>query len=596
MKPYLRKSLLALFALSALLVPAASASATGGALAPGGPSEWISNFGTRGTGVEIRPMIRDVNLDSKADAVLVYNGDWYVALSNGTTFGTYSLWLDGPSPTTSGVKYMLANTTGDSRLDAVSVEKGDWKSWAGQPGSFSSTAVVRSGFGVPVAGKTTNWLTGDVTGDGKADLVTVDNNKWSVVPATSSILDPPVTMYTYPTAISDSTVKSAMLSDRTNDNRADAWTVNPITGMWNVQDSLGNTLSPTSLSYDTGLPAGDNVFKALIDVNADNRLDAVTQVNGMWGIALRNATGFDTPKPWDKGFAQPPTGSDVPMIGDLNFDGSADPVGFSNGTWYAATALSVGAQIKAGAAGWTPSVLFDEFDGTLPAIGSAGSKWSSQRTDPHNYGYASDHPYSNVEGASYGPGQNVVSQGFLTQTLNKLPSPVNGLSYTTGSINSFGRFSFQGGYVEARIAVPRCEGCFPAFWMMPLTRERPPEVDIFEYFPNVDGGVYPFSNIHWNNAAGVEQQDSVGWKLGDTTGSFHTFGMLWTTDYIQFFVDGFAGKRSPKAEVPTQAMYLILTLQEAQYVPDPQTGLPTSTRYNAPDGVRMFTDYIKVWK
>jgi hypothetical protein len=364
MKPYLRKSLLALFALSALLVPAASASATGGALAPGGPSEWISNFGTRGTGVEIRPMIRDVNLDSKADAVLVYNGDWYVALSNGTTFGTYSLWLDGPSPTTSGVKYMLANTTGDSRLDAVSVEKGDWKSWAGQPGSFSSTAVVRSGFGVPVAGKTTNWLTGDVTGDGKADLVTVDNNKWSVVPATSSILDPPVTMYTYPTAISDSTVKSAMLSDRTNDNRADAWTVNPITGMWNVQDSLGNTLSPTSLSYDTGLPAGDNVFKALIDVNADNRLDAVTQVNGMWGIALRNATGFDTPKPWDKGFAQPPTGSDVPMIGDLNFDGSADPVGFSNGTWYAATALSVGAQIKAGAAGWTPSVLFDEFDGT----------------------------------------------------------------------------------------------------------------------------------------------------------------------------------------------------------------------------------------
>jgi beta-glucanase (GH16 family) len=43
----------------------------------------------------------------------------------------------------------------------------------------------------------------------------------------------------------------------------------------------------------------------------------------------------------------------------------------------------------------------------------------------------------------------------------------DGASFTSGSLNSEGRFSFTFGRVEARLSAPSGDGCSAAFWMLP---------------------------------------------------------------------------------------------------------------------------------
>lgn len=224
---------------------------------------------------------------------------------------------------------------------------------------------------------------------------------------------------------------------------------------------------------------------------------------------------------------------------------------------------------------WVPA-LNDEFD----SVETSTRNWNTQRRDWIHGGT----PYSNLEVASYMTSNVAVANGNLVLRTNAAASSS---AITTGSVNSRGRMEFLYGYVEARILVPSCDGCWPAFWMLSNIDRWPPEVDIVEMF-DTDTTSQPFAAVHRaaSNNAGEEY---VSHPLDpdpdhDYTGAWHTYGAFWSADQIQIYIDGIAGPSfGNRAYIPHSAMYPILQLAV-------QKG-------HRPIGNnQMLVDYVRAWR
>ncbi len=219
----------------------------------------------------------------------------------------------------------------------------------------------------------------------------------------------------------------------------------------------------------------------------------------------------------------------------------------------------------------------DEF--SSPA--TSRKRWETQRDD----WIKGPIPYSNLEGAGYRPGNVRFENG--TMSISTAHTRAAGFKQSTGSVNTHSAFSFKYGYIEARILVPSCSGCWPAFWMLPRADHWPPEIDIIEFFDTSKQGI-PYSAVHWraNNAQG-ERYFSQRLMISDQhnyVGSWHTYGALWTRDTVQFYIDGFPGPQFLKhSRVPHKAMYPIIQLAVgAGHKPAP--------------GNTMQVDYVRAWQ
>lgn len=124
------------------------------------------------------------------------------------------------------------------------------------------------------------------------------------------------------------------------------------------------------------------------------------------------------------------------------------------------------------------------------------------------------------------------------------------------------------GYVEASIKLPSGKGTWPAFWMMPVNFKAWPddgEIDIMEevgyHKDYVSSSLHATGHVHSNNTQVTKEVKCAG-----AEGSFHTYGMEWTKDYFQFYVDGkktlyYANPGTGKRDWPYDApFYVILNL------------------------------------
>jgi beta-glucanase (GH16 family) len=116
-------------------------------------------------------------------------------------------------------------------------------------------------------------------------------------------------------------------------------------------------------------------------------------------------------------------------------------------------------------------------------------------------------------------------------------------------MNTEGKQNFQYGILEASIELPNTtnQGLWPAFWTLGSDINSVPwptcgEADIMEnWSPQVDGGAGTTGNnstIHTALTGG----DGVGGRYtfpgGQATDTaFHTYGIVWTPNEMQFFVD-----------------------------------------------------------
>src|SRR5215218_1726552 len=232
----------------------------------------------------------------------------------------------------------------------------------------------------------------------------------------------------------------------------------------------------------------------------------------------------------------------------------------------------------AGPAGAWTKVLADEFDGT--ALDS--TKW-----EPNRYGtdYGGDTPFNpSAEDAWFGTRNVSVAGGNLALTVKPEAKTLNGKTYpySSGMVQSAQHYLLKpGSYIEARIDVPLCDGCWPAFWTV-SPKTWPPELDIFEFFgTHSSGQSRPFFNYH-PPAGGQTGPDAYGATGTDYRSGFHVYGMLWDGKQAIPYVDG---KAYPGAtsDMTTLEQEIILNLSVQQ-------------GHKPVSGSQMLVDWLRVWR
>jgi beta-glucanase (GH16 family) len=165
------------------------------------------------------------------------------------------------------------------------------------------------------------------------------------------------------------------------------------------------------------------------------------------------------------------------------------------------------------------------------------------------------------------PSQATVSDGMVHITAAKEPivgRDANGhpkiYPYRSANITTAGKFDFTYGYVQFTARFPIGRGLWSAVWMLPSNHQFPPEIDIME-----------IQNIVPGKVAEVFHGDVT--QLGqDVYGIFgwHTYGLLWEPGSLTWYIDG-VPKLHVTTEVPSQPMYLLLTLAVGGDWPGPPT-------------------------
>ena len=158
--------------------------------------------------------------------------------------------------------------------------------------------------------------------------------------------------------------------------------------------------------------------------------------------------------------------------------------------------------------GWQ-LVWADEFEGTSLNT----TKWTATNA-PGN---------TNNELQYYSPQNVTVSGGELV--LKAEQRSLGGRNYVSGLVKTIGKFSQQYGRFEGRMRLPKTQGIWPAFWMLPATGAWPPEIDIMELLGHQPNTVYMTN--HWgvwpNNA-----NWSTPFTGPDFSAGYHTFAVEWS--------------------------------------------------------------------
>ena len=165
-----------------------------------------------------------------------------------------------------------------------------------------------------------------------------------------------------------------------------------------------------------------------------------------------------------------------------------------------------------------------------------------------------------------------VQNGNLVLTARHAnPKDNQGVSFTTGAVNSAHKFSFRYGRLEFRARLPYGEGVFPALWTLGdyyLTTSdekgwpRCGEIDVMQfigvggetdrntrdgrdirgldvYAHNKIGNNWTTCNLHWGVDRQHHESSGADYCLpkGIFADDFHVFAIEWTEEKIEWYVD-----------------------------------------------------------
>lgn len=169
----------------------------------------------------------------------------------------------------------------------------------------------------------------------------------------------------------------------------------------------------------------------------------------------------------------------------------------------------------------------------------------------------------------YLPGQVRVRDGSLILTADKRKTVgADGTSfpYTSGMVstgppewNAEPKVAFTFGTVEVRFRAPLGAGLWPAIWMLPVSQESKPEIDLFEAVGQKPQRVgmyfHPRSDSDWQSSH-THFNLPVGEDLGDT----HTVRLQWSRQLLEFYFDEEKVWEVAGNQVPDEPMYLVINL------------------------------------
>jgi beta-glucanase (GH16 family) len=150
------------------------------------------------------------------------------------------------------------------------------------------------------------------------------------------------------------------------------------------------------------------------------------------------------------------------------------------------------------------------------------------------------------------------------------------------------RFDAVRGIFEMRAKVPSGQGLWPAFWMLPSSRESKPEIDIMELL-----GHRPEQlelHFHYRNDAGDSRNVGHKVRTSDLSAGWNTDGVEWSAQQIVWYLDGVEVWRyGDRQRIPDEPMYMLLNLAvggDWPGAPDATTKFPAV----------MEVDYVRAWK
>ena len=216
-------------------------------------------------------------------------------------------------------------------------------------------------------------------------------------------------------------------------------------------------------------------------------------------------------------------------------------------------------------------IWLDEFESTCLDAGKWNVEdWAAEKNNELQY---------------YSPSNIKVEDGLLK--LISKNEKFKGKIYTSGAVQTQGKFNFLYGKAEMRAKLPAGQGIFPAFWMMPDKEDTwLPEIDILEMLGHLPNEIWMVT--HWLDATGTLKSDANNFKGPDFSKDFHTFSIEWTPDSIVWLIDGIERFRSSEF-IPSENMYLYLNTAIGGNWP------------GSPDNSTVFPvyyeiDYVRVFK
>lgn len=238
-------------------------------------------------------------------------------------------------------------------------------------------------------------------------------------------------------------------------------------------------------------------------------------------------------------------------------------------------------------------VFSEEFD-TLRLLGSDGGLWKTteywgERTLKGN---GEKQIYVDPAYKDLGLNPFSVRDGILSIHANRTTPDqkkvLDGFDYTSGMLTSEQSFSMQYGYFEIRAEMPAGKGLWPAFWLLALDGQWPPELDVIEVLGHEPSRLYGTS--HHKGADGKQKTvHAVDTKtMFDSSKGFHTYGMDWQADKVTWYYDGVkVGETENK--VFDQPMFMLTNLAVGGYWPgnpNDKTSFPAA----------MNIDYIRAYQ
>ena len=234
-------------------------------------------------------------------------------------------------------------------------------------------------------------------------------------------------------------------------------------------------------------------------------------------------------------------------------------------------------------------VWSDEFDGASNTKVDA-SKWTYCTWNPGTVNQELQKYTNRLE--------NVFQDGDGNLVIKGLRDNWSGYTYTSGRIETQGRFSFKYGRVECRAKLPAGGGSWPAIWMLGTNGNWPTcgEIDIMEQAGSSKNIVHADSHTNPNQTStelGNINQMSYTFPNATTASTdYHVYSLDWYADSFSIAVDGNTyahttlGMSSP---FRNNSFYIILNVAIGGMMGgtvDNENGFPMT----------MVVDYVRVYE
>ena len=183
-------------------------------------------------------------------------------------------------------------------------------------------------------------------------------------------------------------------------------------------------------------------------------------------------------------------------------------------------------------------VWSDEFDGAAGAPADPRT-WRAE-TGGHGWGNQELQYYTDGTGNATLDGAGHLAIAVRRADPHADGHPYDGCAYTSARLISKDRVSCRYGLVQARIAIPRALGIWPAFWMLgqdfgETGWPRCGEIDIMESFGT--GPAVVHGAVHgpgYSGSGGISASRTVGSSLGQ---DFHVYSVCWEPGRIRWYVN-----------------------------------------------------------